>query len=482
MNIDNSALSSLFSAGESLPAGIQSTADGEQMGGNFAEALKDQIKQLTNMKEIANQLHEEGVGTEFSTIFGNGLPFMSTVENKLDLENTIEALEDVLNSLENVAANEMDLEARLQRLIEKTDGLTSETLGSVELESKVARLAEELQKIQRIVSQYYGEGNAPIGLTDDAELLETQIEQITKELETVEGIEIGTLDRVLGGEGLILVAPSSHLQSTSVVPTLTDPVIDKQSANPVITEIKKEDLTLRQWVEQSAQTNAEETEADALLQQENAFRKPGQNNPVIVAKQDEMSKILEEMDLPSGDDKAVPKFATDIAMLNKAVMHGNKDILPSMGKHFANPEWNKEMGERVLWMHKQAIPMAELKLNPRHLGPVTIRVDVSQDQATVSFIAQHAVVKEAIEAAIPKLKEMFSAQQLNLAEVNVSQEDNGQKQPKGFAQMGNGSANDQSKGAESMADNEEETDVMNIMDEIEAGRAIASNGILSIFA
>jgi len=66
-----------------------------------------------------------------------------------------------------------------------------------------------------------------------------------------------------------------------------------------------------------------------------------------------------------------------------------------------------------------------LRLNPGYLDPVTIKIDVTQDQASVAFTAQHAAVKEAIDAALPKLREMFSTQQLNLAEVSVSQEDAG---------------------------------------------------------
>ena len=153
-----------------------------------------------------------------------------------------------------------------------------------------------------------------------------------------------------------------------------------------------------------------------------------------------------------------------------------------MTKHFAHPEWNKEMAERVIWMHKQQIPSAELRLNPRHLGPVTIRVDVTQDQATVAFTAQHAAVKEAIEAALPKLREMFSAQQLNLAEVNVSQDDTGQRQARSFAQMGSNSDKNGQKEMDEMANNEQAEKAKEMTDEIEAGRAIVSNGILSIFA
>jgi len=58
-------------------------------------------------------------------------------------------------------------------------------------------------------------------------------------------------------------------------------------------------------------------------------------------------------------------------------------------------------------MNNKSISAAEIKLNPAHLGPISVRIDVNQDQATIMFTAQHADVKEAIEASIPKLREML---------------------------------------------------------------------------
>jgi Flagellar hook-length control protein FliK. len=92
-----------------------------------------------------------------------------------------------------------------------------------------------------------------------------------------------------------------------------------------------------------------------------------------------------------------------------------------MTKPLSHPEWNKDLGERIVWMNSRAIPSAEIRMNPPHLGPISVRVDVSDDQATVVFTAQHAAVRETLEASIPKLREMMSAQHLNLAEVNISQ-------------------------------------------------------------
>lgn len=93
-----------------------------------------------------------------------------------------------------------------------------------------------------------------------------------------------------------------------------------------------------------------------------------------------------------------------------------------MNTPFGRPDWSDDFGERVVWMTGKGIQSAELQLNPQHLGPVEVRINLSQDQASVQFVAHHAAVRDAIEAAIPKLREMLGAQQLNLADVSVAQQ------------------------------------------------------------
>ena len=90
-------------------------------------------------------------------------------------------------------------------------------------------------------------------------------------------------------------------------------------------------------------------------------------------------------------------------------------------KPLTHPDWSKDLGSQILWMNNKDLTAAEIKLNPEHLGPISVRIDLTQDQASIQFTAQHDVVKEAIEASIPKLREMLDSQQLNLTAVTISQ-------------------------------------------------------------
>ncbi len=173
-----------------------------------------------------------------------------------------------------------------------------------------------------------------------------------------------------------------------------------------------------------------------------------------------------------GGDKNLIRAGAEMNQLSRQPAEIRAEVA-GLSKPINHPEWNKDLGERILWMSNRSIPAAEIKLNPQHLGPISVRVDMNQDQATISFAAQHGSVRDALEASIPKLRDMLSSQQLNLIDVNVSQHfssDQGRSQPQNFAQTTANSV--QNPG-----------DISNdAMEEIDSGRAVITKGLLSIYA
>lgn len=101
---------------------------------------------------------------------------------------------------------------------------------------------------------------------------------------------------------------------------------------------------------------------------------------------------------------------------------------------FRQPGWDQALSERVLWAANQKMQSAEIKLNPPQLGPIEVRIQMHQDQAQVSFTSQHAAVRDALEAALPRLREMFNASGFEL-DANVSQHSfaQQQRQAQGFS-------------------------------------------------
>jgi flagellar hook-length control protein FliK len=93
--------------------------------------------------------------------------------------------------------------------------------------------------------------------------------------------------------------------------------------------------------------------------------------------------------------------------------------------------WSRGLGERLLLMAERNLQTATIRLQPEQLGPVEIRLRVNDDGAAqVHFSAAHAQTRDALDAAIPRLRELFAEQGLSLAHANV---DAGRG---GFAQRG----------------------------------------------
>ncbi|WP_240308009.1 flagellar hook-length control protein FliK [Thiohalospira halophila] len=94
--------------------------------------------------------------------------------------------------------------------------------------------------------------------------------------------------------------------------------------------------------------------------------------------------------------------------------------------------WNQAVGERVVFMARNGIQRADVRLHPQNLGPLDIRVSVQNEQASVTFNVQNATTRDAVEQALPRLRELFEQQGMDLVDVDVSD------QQQQFAEEGDG--------------------------------------------
>lgn len=136
--------------------------------------------------------------------------------------------------------------------------------------------------------------------------------------------------------------------------------------------------------------------------------------------------VLERL-LPTTPAQSTPTASVTPTALQPAlpqdVLAGTRALLPAttLDTPFRQPGWDQALSERVMWVANQRFQGAEIKLNPPQLGPIEVRVQLQHEQAHISFTAQHASVREALEAALPRLREMFTANGFSLVDVNVSQ-------------------------------------------------------------
>ena len=152
----------------------------------------------------------------------------------------------------------------------------------------------------------------------------------------------------------------------------------------------------------------------------------------------------------------------------------NKIHITSLSKPFGQANWNQEFGDRIIWLINKSHSSAELRLTPPNLGTIEVKIQTLQDQANIAFSSQNAQVREVLESAIPRLREMLGAQQIQLNDVFVNQHS--------FSSQSGANPNRQfssqqftNSPKENMAEN------IDTGDDIGEGSILTSDGVLSLY-
>lgn len=78
-----------------------------------------------------------------------------------------------------------------------------------------------------------------------------------------------------------------------------------------------------------------------------------------------------------------------------------------------------ELADKVVWLSGRQGQFADLSLNPPQMGALEVRLKVSGVDATAQFFSPNPVVRDAIDAALPKLRELMAQAGLSLGEAEV---------------------------------------------------------------
>ncbi|SIQ84715.1 flagellar hook-length control protein FliK [Janthinobacterium sp. TND4EL3] len=84
------------------------------------------------------------------------------------------------------------------------------------------------------------------------------------------------------------------------------------------------------------------------------------------------------------------------------------------------PAWDQQLGQKVVWMAAGGDQSATLTLNPPDLGPLQVVLTVTNDQADAAFMSAQPEVRQALEAAMPRLREMMSEAGIAFGSATVS--------------------------------------------------------------
>lgn len=118
---------------------------------------------------------------------------------------------------------------------------------------------------------------------------------------------------------------------------------------------------------------------------------------------------------------------TEKILGNLGVSFDSRNQLPAglqaITQGVRTPQWSQALGHRVTYMANNKIQEAKISLNPEKLGPIQVKLSIDKDQHVhVSMAAQHGTTREAIENAMPRLREMLEAAGISFGSLDVKDE------------------------------------------------------------
>lgn len=125
---------------------------------------------------------------------------------------------------------------------------------------------------------------------------------------------------------------------------------------------------------------------------------------------------------PSPATATPTALAAPISPVAPAAENSAAAPMPSMLGRLEQPGWTDELGQRLTWMIGNHRQQAELVLSPPHLGHLEVSLKLAGDQASASFISSHPAVRETLEQALPRLREILSQAGVTLGQTHVGAE------------------------------------------------------------
>ena len=122
------------------------------------------------------------------------------------------------------------------------------------------------------------------------------------------------------------------------------------------------------------------------------------------------------------DTPAANAAPAALAALQAAVqaVHAPAGHVDKLTPAVGTPAWDQALGQKIVWMAQGGEQTATLTMNPPDLGPMQVVLSVSNNQATVDFMSAQPEVRQALESALPRLREMMGESGVQLGQANVS--------------------------------------------------------------
>lgn len=110
----------------------------------------------------------------------------------------------------------------------------------------------------------------------------------------------------------------------------------------------------------------------------------------------------------SGDTAAMPALtaahhpASSFAA-NSATANSSLTLTPQT-LNIRDRGWENGFSQNIQWMASKDIKSAQIRISPAELGPIQVELTMNKDQLSLQLHAHHAITRDTLEAAIPRLR------------------------------------------------------------------------------
>ncbi|CAG9245434.1 Flagellar hook-length control protein fliK [Burkholderia cepacia] len=217
------------------------------------------------------------------------------------------------------------------------------------------------------------------------------------------------LDRLTGGSGAIAIPAAG---ATASAPAST---ASTGATAPLTPKVPTFDRTLAD-AKGALATQQTPAQATAQALQANANAQSGEQHALAAA--GDATDPAASATLAAGATAAAATQANlQLSPAAGAIAAANAHVL---APHVGTPDWTDALSQKVVFLSNAHQQSAELTLNPPDLGPLQVVLRVADNHAHALFVSQHAQVRDAVEAALPKLREAMESGGLGLGSATVS--------------------------------------------------------------
>lgn len=226
--------------------------------------------------------------------------------------------------------------------------------------------------------------------------------------------------------GEMLAAMMSPQASAQAVPSATTPVPATDSSKDSTPVAPRIAPVAAGRAEAAGKTATAALPADASDKSERAAPKAGQPqfSATLAGQQTSRPELLiasREIPVASPAQTAAPLVALQTAAANLAVATQQPVVQAAVNTPVGRERWGEDFSQRITWLTTpRQDQTAQLHLNPPQLGPLDVVLKVNGDNATALFSSPHAAVRDAVEQALPRLREMLADNGIALGNATVS--------------------------------------------------------------